>query len=387
MFMRFIFVLSLLFLGLLQVYSQEELMASTDISLLTCESGDELYSTFGHTGLRLRNDSLGTDIVYNYGMFDFEASYFYPKFLRGKLPYWLGASSTERFLRGYQYEQRSVYEQQLNLTREQRIALVDYLQENIRKENRQYKYDFFFDNCTTRAIGAIDGVTGTIEYATEPADITFRGMLKGSLQSMPWSEFGIDLIIGAVADQKTSRKQQHFLPLYLYRDLAGATVVNKGMRQNLIKSDKVLLDFEGQKKRRSTRAVNWPLILVGVLLLLELLLSVGKASKVQRLYDRVWFWLMCLMGTVMSIMWWGTEHLATKDNWNLLWASPLFGVFLLVANKQVKQIAAALIGVGCLLTIVNSLVTFLPQYFLPAFGLMALISVVKLVRWYRLSVV
>ena len=384
---RILILSSLLLMSVLQGVCQDDLLAKMDISLLTCESGDELYTTFGHTAIRLKNDSIGIDRVYNYGVFDFNTSYFYVKFLRGKLPYRLAVANTQRFLANYDAEERSMYEQKLNLTPTQRIALVRLLMENSKKENREYKYDFFFDNCTTRAIDAIDSVTGTIEYASDPVDITFRQMLKENLQGMPWSEFGIDLIIGAVADQKTTRKDQHFLPLYLYRDMSRTTVVNDKMRQNLVLAEQQLLDHEQRRQERSRKVTNWPLVFIGILVLLEFLLVVTGPRRAVQLYDKIWFWLLFLMGVVMAIMWWGTDHLATKDNWNLLWASPLLGPFLWLRSRRVRVVLASLVGVGCLLTMVNSLFTFLPQYFLPAFGLLALITVIKLVRWYRHSTV
>jgi len=365
------------------IIAQDEILSKTDISLLTCEVGDELYSTFGHTAIRIRNDSLGTDIVYNYGTFDFNTPNFYLKFLRGKLPYRLAASTIGRFLNEYQIEKRSVYEQKLNLTVPQKISFARYLMNNIRKDNAYYKYDFFFDNCTTRTIDAITNSTGKVDYNKPLSDITFRGMIKENLTNMKWSEFGIDLIIGAVADQKTNRRGQHFLPLYLYKDVDQVSVVNNGMRENLVKEEVLLLNYERERERRQKDATNWPIILFGSLLLLEIFLFFRGRKKASTsiimFYDKTWIILMSVLGLVMAIMWWGTDHMATKSNWNLLWANLLFIAYLF-AGKSVKNILSIILIACCSIAFLNSLFQFLPQYFLPSFGLISLVSVLKLLR-------
>jgi len=363
-----------------------ELGDMVEVSLLTCRSGDELYSTFGHTALRVRNEANSSDIVFNYGVFDFDAPYFYIKFLRGLLPYRLSATTMERFLRNYNYERRSVIEQKLALTTAQKTALLEALAENIKPENATYKYDFFFDNCTTRTEDVVRSITGTITYSKPLADVTFRQMLKPNLTSLPWSEFGIDLIIGAVADQKASRNQQHFLPLYLYADVKEATIVIDKARKNLAATDYLVLDFEMENEQRKTPATNWPLIITALLLLAEIAASwLQPTGTMTRLYDKAWFILLAMMSVVMGIMWWGTEHMATKQNYNLLWANILYIPYLLVGRSIVKRGLASVILLCSAAALANSIYQFLPQYFLPSFGVIAAISIVKLIRGWSMS--
>ena len=120
------------------------------ISLLTCTPGEELYSTFGHSAFRVIDSSSVTDYVFNYGTFNFDDEGFYLKFIRGKLNYYLSAENFQDFKYDYQLSNRGITEQVLNLTASEKIALQQALLKNIREENKFYKYDFFFDNCTTR---------------------------------------------------------------------------------------------------------------------------------------------------------------------------------------------------------------------------------------------
>jgi len=374
--------MSLLLLCGVSANSQiDSIAAAAEVSLLTCKSGDELYSTFGHTALRVRNPINQSDIVFNYGVFDFDTPYFYFKFVRGQLPYKLAATTMERFLLNYNYEQRSVIEQKLSLTPKQKAALLTALAENIKPENAEYKYDFFFDNCTTRTEDVIRSITGAIEYPTPLQKITFRQMLKENLQSQPWSEFGIDLIIGAVADRTTNRSEQHFLPLYLREDMKTATIVTNKARTNLTSTDYLVLDFDLEDEQRRQPATNWPLIIAAVLLAVELLLWFVKPSaSLISIYDKVWYVLMSILAVVMAFMWWGTDHLATKTNYNLLWANLLFIPYLLVKNKIIQRLLTICLIAGSAVAFVNALYQFLPQYFLLSFGILAMISIIKLGR-------
>jgi len=375
-----ILVLCLSFCWSISAFSQpDSLFADMEISLLTCKSGDEVYTTFGHTAIRLNNTMNKSDIVYNYGTFDFNAPYFFIKFLRGQLPYRLSASSMSRFLREYNHERRSVIEQKLDLSADQKKQLFKALAANFKPENAEYQYDFFFDNCTTRTIDKIEETTGAISFENEIADITFRQMLKQNLKSMPWSEFGIDLIIGAIADKKTNRKEQHFLPMYLHNDLNDA---KDTAGKSIVNTDYLVLDFEAEDAIRQSPSQNWPLYMGILLVLLELMLFF-KLQKTFFWYDKMWMWLMSIMGIIMAFMWFGTDHGATKQNYNLLWANILFLVFLRLRKTAIGKWTAYIIIGTATIALINSIVQILPQYFLPVFGCFATVSILKLVRYIR----
>jgi len=175
------------------------------ISLLTCSPGEDLYAVFGHTALRITDSLAHTDIVYNYGTFNFEEPNFYLKFVRGKLDYALAYESLPQFLYGYTVEKRNVFEQELQLTAVQKQQIISFLQQNLMGNNRFYKYDFFYDNCTTRVRDILQKQSGlTITKPLVTNGITFRNMIHVYLDSMHmcWSKLGIDILLGSPTDKK-----------------------------------------------------------------------------------------------------------------------------------------------------------------------------------------
>ena len=138
-----IFLLFYSFQSFGQVANQNDLQ----ISVLTCAPGDQVETIYGHNAIRVVDLQAQTDIVYNWGTFDFDTPGFLIKFLRGKLPYTLATADFYRFLGEYQYYQRGVSEQVLLLDSLQKIKVLNAIATNMLPENREYKYDFFMDNC------------------------------------------------------------------------------------------------------------------------------------------------------------------------------------------------------------------------------------------------
>lgn len=292
------------------------------ISLLTCTPGEELYSTFGHTAIRVKTTQF--DIVYNYGTFEFDDPDFYSKFVRGKLPYFLSVEQYADFAYSYLYEKRGIEEQELLLDCSQKKALFESLKKNAREENKFYKYDFLFDNCTTRAGNMITGNAGdSVSFASIlPETIpSFRQLLHQYLDkgNQQWSKLGIDILLGSRIDRKVTNREAMFLPDNLKTAFSGATV--KGQR---IASDPQIIVASTAPP---TEKSFWtPLASFVILFALIVLLSLTKnnlAQKFLRLFDRIWFTLLGLLGILLLYMWLGTDHGSCRDNWNLLWAFPL----------------------------------------------------------------
>ena len=187
------------------------------ISLLTCSPGDEIYSAYGHSAVRVVDQKRGYDLVFNYGTFDFGTPYFIPKFLCGTLDYMLSVSSYQRFIRAYERERRDVVESELILSTEERADLEQFLFRNMQPENRFYRYDFFFDNCATRIRDLVFRISGRDVSAFQKADEdeTFRDCLHLYVGQERWYGQGIDLILGTRADQDTSDYEKAMLPGFL----------------------------------------------------------------------------------------------------------------------------------------------------------------------------
>lgn len=315
--------------------AKAQLSDQAEIILITCRPGDEIYNAFGHTGIRINDPVYKFDIVFNYGMFSFSEPNFVPKFLRGKLMYWLGTENYKDFINNYSNQRRSVFEQKLQLDYEEKNAVFSALQNNLRKENRRYLYDFFFDNCSTRPRDVIlQNLEGLQIDSSRMEQISFRQMLDVYTSSRPWADFGIDLIIGSKADKEASIKDQMFLPEFLMLHLSEAHLDEK----KLVESTKLSLDYEDDAMKRDKNKWFSPSLLFILVLLLELILFLRPqwfSKKLIKFYDTFWWVIMSIGGLILFFMWFGTDHSATKQNMNVLWMHPLY---LLLLKKRSQKL-------------------------------------------------
>ena len=191
------------------------------ISLLTAAPGEELFTAWGHSAIRIKIDSMNYDAVYNYGMFAFDQPNFYINFARGRMHYYLGKTSYERFMAQYMYENRTVREQVFELDSVKTVFLVQFLENNYQPENRYYWYHFFLDNCATRIRDLIQQTYGSMVHPAESQDApTYRDLIHLYLKDHPWGRFGIDIALGLPTDQKTGTFEQMFLPDYMFNAFA-----------------------------------------------------------------------------------------------------------------------------------------------------------------------
>ncbi len=192
----------------------QQLSETAQISLLTCSPGEELYARYGHTAIRVLDEANDMDIVFNYGIFDFNTDHFYWKFVRGETWYELGASPYRYFMYEYDRDNRPVYEQVLNFTPDQTNLLWQALVENYRPENRKYLYNFVFDNCATRPYQLIINVLGdsiVSDYDGYTCQ-TYRDFISHYTGQHTWANAGINLLFGPKADRPMTNGQRLFLP-------------------------------------------------------------------------------------------------------------------------------------------------------------------------------
>jgi hypothetical protein len=291
------------------------------ISLLTCGPGEELYSTFGHTAIRIIDSSRATDIVYNFGTFDFNDPDFYMKFTRGKLDYFLSVSSMPDFMYEYEVEKRPVTEQVLLLNDTSKTAIANALTATLSSPARYYKYDFLYNNCTSRVrdifIRYAGLQTGT---ALVPAGTTFRNMLHEYLNKgdEAWSKFGIDLLLGSPIDKPVNIPESMFLPDYLMKGIDSSAQQNHA---GILEQKKQILAGNGTIKIFH----NWPLYLYTAIVILLTIISLLKNKTARLLTKGIDFLLLFktgLLGIFLLFMWFGTDHKACAANYNLLWAIP-----------------------------------------------------------------
>lgn len=217
------------------------------VSLLTCGPGNAIYTLFGHTAIRVRNVESGQDIVFNYGMFSFNTPNFALRFALGDTDYWLDYGEYLDFLRRYAGNERWVREQVLNITPEETVRLLDLLDENCKPENRIYRYNFFYDNCATRARDVIeDAVDNRVTYSdslqTVYAGYTYRDIVYECTEANPWSRFGMNFCLGSVADREIGCSELMFAPVYLMEFFRSAEITTgKGEVQPLVSHERWLL--------------------------------------------------------------------------------------------------------------------------------------------------
>lgn len=212
----------------------QQLSETAQISLLTCSPGEELYARYGHTAIRVLDEVNDMDIVFNYGIFDFNTDHFYWKFVRGETWYELGASPYRYFMYEYDRDNRPVYEQVLDLTAAQKELLWQRLVDNYRPENRKYLYNFVFDNCATRPYHMIAQVLGdTLSSSYEGySGQTYRAFIRHYTGSHSWENAGINLLFGPEADKPMSSEERLFLPEELMWFLSEARVADKPLVLN-----------------------------------------------------------------------------------------------------------------------------------------------------------
>ena len=239
----------LLILGVFCAFNMKAQRAdSIRISLLTCASGGEIYSLFGHTAIRYENFTRNIDAVFNYGMFNFNAPQLHSplRFGRDGLPvrsYQLRALCSRIQLPG-----RDVWQQTLNLTPDEKEHLFNLLQENYRPENREYRYNFFYDNCATRPRDQIEkAIDGSLQYADNMTDndtgISFRDLLHKYSEGHPWSRFGMDMCMGSEADKPINRRLMMFVPFYVQEYFNTAQIINKeGKARPLVSSEEKIVE-------------------------------------------------------------------------------------------------------------------------------------------------
>lgn len=334
LFFYLFFGLVFMFFGLTNSFAQQY-----RISLLTCDPGEEIYSSFGHSAIRVLNQETGNDRVYNYGTFDFRAPNFVLNFAGGRLDYFLSVSTFERFIAEYDYFKRSVREQELDLNQEQKIALVEFLEVNYLPENRNYRYDFFFDNCATRIRDVMEEIMGGDliwkDEEQESVDKTFRQLIDEKVFYMTWADLGIDLALGSRLDRDATPREEQFLPEYMEQAFGRAEIQRDGPTRPFVKSERVILDFTAEKG--SLGLFNPYLLFWIIAIVFTTITFIGfKKKKLFVGFDLVFFGILGILGLVLSALWIGSDIPSTKWNWNILWAFP--GHLLLIPGLLSKSL-------------------------------------------------
>jgi Domain of unknown function (DUF4105) len=303
---------------------------SAQISLITYTPGEELYQAFGHSSIRVRDNVLGIDRLYNFGVFDFETPYFYLKFVHGDLLYQLAVSPSEEEIRIVGAYGQGVTELLLNLSQDQKQKLFEMLEINLLPENRFYRYDFVLDNCSTRPRDVLERTIGSPIVEQGAGKQTFRQMLDPYFTRMPWIWFGISLLLGAKVDRLASPRDACFLPA----DLERAVQTSKNGNQSLTAGKRELFPPEALPDSSFFLAPIWIFSSGGILwFLCWLLRRKGHAIWPTALLLTI----VGLVGTFLLVVSLWTRVWVLHENFNLWWLIPFHlpaGVWLFLARRR-----------------------------------------------------
>ena len=300
---------------------------SLSVSLLTCSPHEhEVYALYGHTAIRCHDWRKDFDWVFNYGVFNFRQPFFVMRFVLGMTDYELGVVPFDVFIGEYRRQHRGVVEQQLNLTRDEKLCLVAALLDNCTPDNRVYRYNFFSENCTSKARDIIERcINGRIVYCPDGDDsLSYRNLIHGyTLPEHRWAAFGNDLCLGVKADFATSQTQRQFLPERLMADFAQADILTPdGERRRLTEQTTTLLE-------PSPGAVAEEDCLVPMTVMIVLVLLCVIVAAVEYIYNKVYKWWDILLFTLTSVpglivvLLFLSEHPTTSTNLQALLLNPL----------------------------------------------------------------
>lgn len=379
---KWIFILMMMpLLGFSKVPTLSE---SAEVHIITCGPyNSELYSAFGHSAVRVFDSVQRINIIYNYGVFDYNQPNFYLNFAKGFLNYQLARNSYEPFINNYIRENRYVHEQVLNLSRAQKQSFFDYLETNAQPENKNYFYDYFYNNCATKVRDAVvDIYSDNVVFHSEhiKTHYSVRDLTGIYLKEQPWGRLGIDLCLGSPIDGEVEPWVYMFLPDYIESAFEHAQIKDEsGILKPLVK--RTIFSYESTEVRSEA---NWnrPELVFGIFLLLGLLAFVlGKKRNSNFFaFDFVLFFITGFIGVFLTCLWLLTDHDTAAYNYNILWAMPLNLIFAFALLKKKRGKSA--LRYFKIIFVINILILanwfWLPQNintgFLPLIALLALRS-------------
>ena len=318
-------------------------MDSVEVSLITCSPHEEIYSLYGHSAIRWHNlckqgpGASAEDWIFNWGMFNFSKPYFVLRFVFGLTDYELAAIPSDRFWPYYRKWGSSVTEQVLNLTNDEKRNLQKALAENLRPENKVYRYNFFYDNCSTRPRDIIErSLNGKVEWADrEDYSPTFREMVRECNRNHDWSRAGNDILLGLKADMKTDRTEQEFLPVNLMQDIAMAQVYANGEYRPLVREQRNVVPPGVQMIEPDWILSPTEAAFIIVMISLCIALLEWKRKKSFVWWDVTLMTLQGIIGLVLTVMIF-SQHPTTSLNLNLLLFNPLPLFFIPSVIKRRK---------------------------------------------------
>jgi hypothetical protein len=299
-----------------------------EIWLVTYGPGEIYWQRFGHNAIWIRDPRGGLDHVFNFGFFDFAQENFLLRFVRGRMLYFSAARPAGEEFAAYIDENRSIRAQRLALSASQKEQLAAYLLNEVRPENRDYRYDYYRNNCSTRVRDALDMALGgrlSAEFETLPAGQTWREHTRRLTAEDFWLYLGLEIVLGAPVDAATNAWEEMFIPALLAEAVARMAVEGEAGSVPLVPEDVILYESSLDPPSRAPRAW-WPRYLLASLAVVFAagLLSRWTGPRLARGLARGWFFVSGTAGLLLLFFWFGTDHAVASLNLNLLVFNPLW---------------------------------------------------------------
>jgi len=327
-YIKILFALALIFFSL-NIYANElENKNRYKISILSIGEGPSLVDAFGHTAIRVKDAQLKNDIVFNFGVYDFNSPNFYSNFVKGRPEYKLAIQNYSNLIQNYIRQKRYIVEHQLNLDQNSTKIIIDLLVEKL--NDPYYIYDYFRDNCTTRAADIVIDKTNNKfkdDKLESEAILTYRDLIHRKINENSWAALGIDLCLGAIIDKKINTRETFFLPenLMNYLDLYEGDII----KRNIIYSPESEISY--RENLPSPLLIN----LILSLIIVAITIFNFKSNKWNKSLDSLIFLISGSIGILIIYLWFFSNHFAGAQNFNFLWAFPLnFAlIFAIYKNK------------------------------------------------------
>jgi len=274
-------------------------------------------------------------LIYDYGRFPFNDPNFYLNFARGKLLYSQGYSNTYSVIDFYKNQNRTIREQVLDLTTKEKQDMHAFLETNALPQNKEYLYDFFYDNCATKIRDVAEEITNNNIQFSSPEKLgedTFRDLIQQNLYWNSWGSFGIDIALGSIIDQQATPYQYMFLPKYIHSFFETATL--KSTNTPLVKQSHIV--YSKTEEKQEQNFFGSPIFILGLLGAFILFITYTDHKKGNRStwLDFGIFLITGSIGVLILLLWFATDHTATANNYNVLWA---FALNLFIIGQTLKE--------------------------------------------------
>ncbi len=310
---------------------------SVRVSVLTCSPGPEVYSLYGHTAIRVQQDSI--DEVFNYGVFDFRKPHFTWHFVLGQTDYMIEPLPWKYFIIDYDKRGSSITEQELNLTPSEANCLLAALIENCQPENREYRYSFLYNNCTTKVRDMVEQVVrGSIQYPDTLPHQTAREILHHYTAQHPWAQEGNDLLLGSEMDTILSERAAMFIPENMMQAFDGAYILStNGDMRPLVRSKKVILEAKQQVVESEFPLSPLQAILVFAAICILILVLEVWTKRLWWLWDVLILLLQGIAGTLLTFMFLFSEHPGVGSNWQVWVFNPIYFIGIPLVIKAATK--------------------------------------------------